>query len=84
MSEELVGTINHYFAKPQVGVVKLTADIKVGDTLFSPRQSEASGLSVEGHLVLVDLAELICRRDFHAPATGDISIEWAAAPSKPV
>ncbi len=33
MSEELVGTISHYFAKPQVGVVKLTADIKVGDTL---------------------------------------------------
>ena len=33
ISEELVGTISHYFAKPQVGVVKLTADIKVGDTL---------------------------------------------------
>ena len=33
MSEELVGTISHYFPKPQVGVVKLTADIKVGDTL---------------------------------------------------
>ena len=33
MSEELIGTISHYFAKPQVGVVKLTADIKVGDTL---------------------------------------------------
>lgn len=33
MSEELVGTISHYFAKPQVGVVQLTADIKVGDTL---------------------------------------------------
>ncbi len=29
MSEELVGTISHYFAKPQVGVVKLTAAIKV-------------------------------------------------------
>ncbi len=33
MSEELVGTISHYFAKPKVGVVKLTAAIKVGDTL---------------------------------------------------
>ena len=33
MAEELVGTITHYFAKPQVGVVKLTAGVKVGDTL---------------------------------------------------
>jgi hypothetical protein len=33
MAEELVGTISHYFPKPQVGVVKLTAGIKVGDTL---------------------------------------------------
>ena len=33
MSEELVGTISHYFPKPQVGVVKLTAGIKVGDRL---------------------------------------------------
>ena len=33
MSEELVGTISYYFAKPHVGVVKLTADINVGDTL---------------------------------------------------
>ena len=33
MSEERVGTVSHYFAKPQVGVVTLTANIKVGDTL---------------------------------------------------
>ena len=33
MSEELIGTISHYFAKPQVGIVKLTAGLKVGDTL---------------------------------------------------
>ena len=33
MAEELVGTISHYFPKPQVGVVKLTAGIKVGDNL---------------------------------------------------
>ena len=33
MAEELVGTISHYFPKPQVGVVKLTAGIKVGDSL---------------------------------------------------
>lgn len=33
MAEELVGTITHYFPKPQVGVVKLTASIKVGDVL---------------------------------------------------
>ena len=33
MADELVGTITHYFAKPQVGVVKLTGGVKVGDTL---------------------------------------------------
>jgi selenocysteine-specific translation elongation factor len=33
MAEKLVGTITHYFAKPEVGVVKLTAEIKVGDVL---------------------------------------------------
>jgi len=33
MSEELIGTISHYFAKPQVGIVKLTVGLKVGDTL---------------------------------------------------
>ena len=33
MSEELIGTIGHYFAKPEVGIVKLTAGLKVGDTL---------------------------------------------------
>jgi len=33
MAEELIGTITHYFPKPQVGVLKLTAHIKVGDVL---------------------------------------------------
>ncbi len=33
MAEEPVGTITHYFPKPEVGVVKLTASIKVGDVL---------------------------------------------------
>lgn len=33
MAEELIGSVTHYFAKPQVGVVKLTGDLKVGDTL---------------------------------------------------
>ena len=33
MSEELIGTISHYFPKLQVGVVKLTAGLKIGDTL---------------------------------------------------
>lgn len=33
MAEELIGTISHYFAKAQVGVVKLAAGLKVGDTL---------------------------------------------------
>ena len=30
MSEELVGTVTHYFARPQVGIVKLSAAIKLG------------------------------------------------------
>ncbi len=34
MAEEHVGTITHYFPKPQVGVVKLVADIKIGDALY--------------------------------------------------
>jgi translation elongation factor EF-1alpha len=33
MAEELVGTITHYFPKIEVGVVKLVAEIKVGDVL---------------------------------------------------
>lgn len=33
MAEQNVGTITHYFAKPEVGVVKLTSEIKLGDTL---------------------------------------------------
>ena len=33
MFEELIGTISHYFPKLQVGVVKLTAGVKVGDLL---------------------------------------------------
>jgi translation elongation factor EF-1alpha len=33
MAEELIGTVTHYFAKPEVGVVKLNADLKVGDTI---------------------------------------------------
>ncbi len=33
MAEERIGTITHYFGKPEVGVVKLEADVKVGDTL---------------------------------------------------
>ena len=33
MAEELVGSITHYFAKPEVGVVKLVAEIKIGDVL---------------------------------------------------
>jgi putative protease len=33
MAEELVGSITHYFGKPEVGVVKLKAGIKIGDVL---------------------------------------------------
>ena len=33
MAEHPVGTVIHYFGKPQVGIVSLTADISIGDTL---------------------------------------------------
>lgn len=33
MAEEFVGTVTHYFPKPEVGVVKLDVGIQVGDTL---------------------------------------------------
>jgi len=33
MTEELVGTVTHYFSKPKVGVVKLTGSISVGDVV---------------------------------------------------
>jgi preprotein translocase subunit SecY len=32
-AEQLIGTVVHYFAKPQVGVVRLAADLEVGETL---------------------------------------------------
>jgi hypothetical protein len=33
MAEELVGTVTHYFGKPEVGVVKVSAEINSGDVL---------------------------------------------------
>lgn len=33
MSEERVGTVTHYFQQPEVGVIELSAAIRVGDTL---------------------------------------------------
>ena len=33
MAEHPVGTVTHYFGKLQVGIVSLTADITIGDTL---------------------------------------------------
>lgn len=52
MAEELVGTITHYFAKPSVGVVKLTGDIKVGDRVHiqgntTDFEQEVSSMEVE-------------------------------------
>ena len=32
MAEHPVGTVIHYFGKPQVGIVSLTADFSIGDT----------------------------------------------------
>jgi translation elongation factor EF-1alpha len=52
MAEELVGTITHYFPKPEVGVVKLTGDLKVGDVLLfrghtTEFQQEITSMQVE-------------------------------------
>lgn len=33
MAEDRVGTITHYFGKPEVGVIRLEADVRVGDVL---------------------------------------------------
>ena len=33
MTEHPVGTVTHYFGKVQVGIVSLTANITIGDTL---------------------------------------------------
>ncbi len=33
MDEELVGTVTHYYGKPHVAVIKLTAEVSEGDTL---------------------------------------------------
>ena len=33
MAEHPVGAVTHYFAKPQVGIVSLTTEVRVGDTL---------------------------------------------------
>ena len=52
MSEELVGTVTHYFARPQVGIVKLSAAIKLGDTLHvrgrtADFQQEVASMEIE-------------------------------------
>ena len=33
MAEKSIGTVTHYFGKPQVGIVSLIAEVSVGDTL---------------------------------------------------
>ena len=33
MAERSVGTVTHYFGKPEVAIVSLTASIAIGDTL---------------------------------------------------
>ena len=52
MAEELVGTVTHYFAKPEVGVLKLDASISIGDVLHfvghtTDFQQEVTSLQVE-------------------------------------
>ncbi|UCD15008.1 MAG: translation elongation factor-like protein [Candidatus Omnitrophota bacterium] len=33
MKEELVGVVDHYFGKISVGIIKLNAPLKIGDTI---------------------------------------------------
>ena len=33
MAEKQIGTVSKYFAKPEVAAIKLTASLKVGDTI---------------------------------------------------
>ena len=33
MAQRLIGTVTHYFGKPQVGIVALTRDVTTGETL---------------------------------------------------
>jgi putative protease len=41
MEEVLIGMVSHYFAQPQVGAVKLEAELRVGDVLhFRGRTTE--------------------------------------------
>jgi len=52
MAEELIGAITHYFGKPEVGVVKLSAPIKVGGVLHfrghtTDFQQEIKSMQVE-------------------------------------
>ena len=52
MSEELVGMVTHYFARPQVGIVKLSAAIRLGDTLHvrghtADFQQEVASMEIE-------------------------------------
>lgn len=52
MSEEAIGTVTHYFARPQVGVIKLSAGVQVGETLhFKGRttdfQQQVTSLEIE-------------------------------------
>ena len=52
MSEERVGTITHYFPKPEVGVIKLASELRVGDTVrfegnTTDFEQQVSSLQVE-------------------------------------
>ena len=47
-----MGTVTHYFARPQVGIVKLSAAIKLGDTLrfrghTADFQQEVASMEIE-------------------------------------
>ncbi len=77
MPEELVGTVTHYFPKPEVGVVRLSAEIRIGDVLrfrghttdFEQEvtsmqvEHEAVGSAAAGTEVAIKVAERVRRGD---------------------
>lgn len=85
MGEDVIGTVIHYFGKPGVGVVKLTAELKVGDQLrfhgaTTDFQQEISSMEVEhgpvevagaGDEVAIKVDERVRKRDRVLKVTQD-------------
>ena len=85
MGEDVIGTVTHYFGKPGVGVVKLTAELKVGDQLrfygaSTDFQQELTSMEVEhgpvevagaGDEVAIKVDERVRKRDQVSKVTQD-------------